>query len=205
MRRARRRSRSRRCARPCRRWPGRRARASPGGGWRARAGDPPTRRRTRRGRTPRAAPSRRRRRRRRSPARRAPHQAGQNRRVRSSSVDALRHGSTGATPIRNSSISPIGCDSRSKYGAPTSVWRSCERLDEQREQRAEQHDERPHREQHVVGEERPLTRQRRVDRAGRSQPVAAPRDQPERHDDDDAEEREQPRARPGRRRTRAPS
>ncbi len=48
----------------------------------------------------------------------APIQAGQNNRWRSSSPDALRHGRTGATPIRNSRASPIGIDNRSKYGAP---------------------------------------------------------------------------------------
>ena len=66
----------------------------------------PRRRRTRRGRR-RAAGSRRRRRRPR-PARRrpTPHHAGQNSRWRSSSVDALRHGSTGATAIRNSRARP---------------------------------------------------------------------------------------------------
>jgi hypothetical protein len=54
---------------------------------------------------------------------RAPHHAGQNSRSRSSSWDALRHGSTGATAIRNSSAIPIGIDRRSKYGAPTTVRR----------------------------------------------------------------------------------
>ena len=39
-----------------------------------------------------------------------------------------------------------------------------QRLDEQREDGAEQDDEGEHREQHVVGEEGALTRQRRVDR-----------------------------------------
>ena len=50
-------------------------------------------------------------------------------------------------------------------------------LDDQREHRAEQHDEREHGEDHVVGEERALAGDRRVDRARRAQPVAAPRDQ----------------------------
>ena len=55
-----------------------------------------------------------------------------------------------------------------------------QRLDDQREDRAEQHDEGEHGEQHVVGQERALARQRRVDRPGRAQPVAAPGDQRER-------------------------
>ena len=40
--------------------------------------------------------------------------AGQNRRTRSSSLDALRHGSTGATAIMNSSSSPMGMVMRLK-------------------------------------------------------------------------------------------
>jgi len=40
-------------------------------------------------------------------------------------VLALRHGSTGAMAIRNSSSRPIGIVIRSKYGAPTVIWRSC--------------------------------------------------------------------------------
>ena len=55
----------------------------------------------------------------------APHHAGQNSRSRSSSMLALRHGSTGATAMRNSRARPIGVESRSKYGAPTTVRRSC--------------------------------------------------------------------------------
>ena len=66
-----------------------------------------------------------------------------------------------------------------------------QRLDEQREHRAEQDDEGEHREQHVVGEERALPRQRRVDGAGRAQAVTAPPDQGQRHGDDEAEEHEQ--------------
>ena len=98
----------------------------------------------------------------------------------------------GATPIRNSSDEP------DRHRQPVEVRGAddgpavLERLDEQREDRAEQHDEREHREQHVVGEERSLARDRRVDRTGRPQPIAAPGDQPERHDHDDAEERQQP-------------
>ncbi len=66
-----------------------------------------------------------------------------------------------------------------------------QRLDEQREHRAQQDDEGEHGEQHVVGEERALARQRRVDGARRAQPVAAPPDEGQRHGDDDAEERQQ--------------
>ena len=54
----------------------------------------------------------------------APAQAGQKSRSRSNSVEALRHGSTGAIAIRKSSMRPIGMLSRSKYGAPTIVRRS---------------------------------------------------------------------------------
>ena len=54
-----------------------------------------------------------------TPSAPAPHHAGQNSRSRSSSPLALRHGSTGATAMRNSSASPIGIVMRSKYGAPT--------------------------------------------------------------------------------------
>ncbi len=60
-----------------------------------------------------------------SPSAPAPHHAGQNNRSRSNSVEALRHGSTGATAIMNSKAMPIGIESRSKYGAPTTVRRSC--------------------------------------------------------------------------------
>ena len=49
---------------------------------------------------------------------RAPAHAGHCSRVRSSSPDALRHGSTGATAMRNSSASAIGIVMRSKYGPP---------------------------------------------------------------------------------------
>ena len=120
---ARRPRRSRRGARSSRRWRGPSARASPAVGWRARADATPIRRRTRRApnATSGAHPS--------APAATAtanastPHHAGQNNRSRSSSCDALRHGSTGATAIRNSNAMPIGSDSRSKYGAPTTVRR----------------------------------------------------------------------------------
>ena len=48
-------------------------------------------------------------------------QAGQNRRSRSNSCDALRHGSTGATAMRASRARPIGIVIRSKYGRPTVI------------------------------------------------------------------------------------
>ena len=54
----------------------------------------------------------------------APHHSGQYSRSRSSSRLALRHGSTGATAIRNSSTRPIGFDIVSKNGEPTAIWRS---------------------------------------------------------------------------------
>ena len=43
-----------------------------------------------------------------------PTHAGQNSRCDSSSPDALRHGSTGATAMRNRRVSPIGMVMRSK-------------------------------------------------------------------------------------------
>jgi hypothetical protein len=43
-----------------------------------------------------------------------PIQPGHSNRVRSVSVDALRHGSTGAMAMRNSSSSPMGMVMRSK-------------------------------------------------------------------------------------------
>ena len=54
----------------------------------------------------------------------APHHAGTNSRLRSVSALALRHGSTGATAIRNSSSSATGMVIRSKYEAPTLSLRS---------------------------------------------------------------------------------
>ncbi len=84
-----------------------------------------------------------------------------------------------------------------RRGEPVEVRRAddrapvLQRLDEQREDGAEQDDEGEHREQHVVGEERALARQRRVDRARRAQAIAAPRDQGQRDADDEAEEHQQ--------------
>ena len=78
---------------------------------------------------------------------------------------ALRHGSTG----RDGHQEQQGEADRRRQ--PVEVRRAddgaavLQRLDEQREHRAEQDDEGEHREQHVVGEERALARQRRVDRA----------------------------------------
>ena len=54
-----------------------------------------------------------------------PRQAGQNRRWRSSSVDALRHGSTGAMAISVRRARPSGVVMRSKNGRPTDSRRSC--------------------------------------------------------------------------------
>ena len=106
---------------------------------------------------------------------------------------ALRHGSTGATAMRNSRASPIGIVMRSKYGSPTESRSPLHRLDDQREHGAEQHDEGERGEQHVVGEERALARERRVDAAGRPQPVAPPADEPDGDEHDEAEEAEQQR------------
>ncbi len=47
-----------------------------------------------------------------------PIHAGHTRRWRRSSPDAFRHGSTGATAMRNSRAMPIGIVMRSKYGRP---------------------------------------------------------------------------------------
>ncbi len=51
----------------------------------------------------------------------APAQAGHMRRWRNSSPLALRQGSTGATPMRNSRHNPIGVVMRLKYGTPTEM------------------------------------------------------------------------------------
>jgi hypothetical protein len=48
-----------------------------------------------------------------------PHHAGQNNRFDSNSPDALRHGNTGATHIRNSNVNPTGTANLSKKGSPT--------------------------------------------------------------------------------------
>ena len=87
----------------------------------------------------------------------------------SSSPDALRHGSAGATAMRKSSAMPIGIVIRSKYGRPIEMRSPFDGLEDQREHGAEQHDERERGEQHVVGEERALTR----DRASRSSRATA--------------------------------
>ena len=68
-----------------------------------------------------------------------------------------------------------------------------DRLGQQREHRAEQDDEAEGGEQQVVGEEGALTRDRRVDRPRRPQAVAPPSDQHHRDEDDESEEREDPR------------
>ena len=116
------------------------------------ADPPPTRRRRSRAAAPIRSP--RRRRRRRGRRRRTPQARTAAR--RSSSALALRHGSTGATAMRNSRASPIGIVSRSKYGAPTLIWRSCNTSTSSGNSGAEQDDEGEHGEQHVVGEERRL-------------------------------------------------
>ncbi len=51
----------------------------------------------------------------------SPTHAGHSSRWRSSSPEALRHGSTGAMAIRKSSDSPMGIVMRSKYGRPTEM------------------------------------------------------------------------------------
>ena len=94
---------------------------SPGGGWPARAGAGPSRRRSRPSPkassdpTPRAPSSA-------ATSREAtPIQAGQSSRWRSSSPDALRHGSTGAIAISVSRARPSGSVIRSKNGGPTEI------------------------------------------------------------------------------------
>ena len=54
-----------------------------------------------------------------------PHHAGQKRRWRKTSSDALRHGKTGAIDIMASMAIPIGFESWSKKGSPTTIWRFC--------------------------------------------------------------------------------
>ena len=124
----------------------------------------------------------------------APAHAGHSSRRASTSSDAFRQGSTGATAMRNSKPMPIGTVMRLKYGAPTESGTVVQRLRQQREHGAEQHDEGEPGEEHVVGEEGALARHRRVDRPGRPQPVTAPTDQAEGDRDDEHEERQQPRA-----------
>ena len=69
-----------------------------------------------------------------------------------------------------------------------------DRLDDQREDGAEQHHEREAGEHHIVGQERALPRDRRVDPTGGPELISPPGDEAERHDDDQREEREEPRA-----------
>ncbi len=90
---------------------------------------------------------------------------------------ALRHGSAGATAMRNSNAMPIGPVMRSKYGRPTESRELLSGLGDERKDRAEQHDEREGGEQQVVHQERGFARDGRVDGAGRAQRVAAPRQQ----------------------------
>ena len=59
-----------------------------------------------------------------------------------------------------------------EVGPPDRDALAVHRLDHEREHGAEQHDERERGEQHVVGEERALARDRRVDRPRRAQPIA---------------------------------
>ena len=66
-----------------------------------------------------------------------------------------------------------------------------DRLDQQREHRAEQHDEGERGEQQVVGEERALPGERGVDAAGRPQAVAPPADEEHADADDQGEEAEE--------------
>ncbi len=53
---------------------------------------------------------------------RTPSAAGTASRCRITSAEDFRHGSAGATAIRNSSARPSGITSRLKYGAPTDTW-----------------------------------------------------------------------------------
>ena len=123
----------------------------------------------------------------------APTHAGTSSRSRSTSPLVARHGSAGADrheeQQREADRRGHAVEVRLADREPAAL----QRLGEQREHRAEQHDEREPGEQQVVGEERRLARHRRVDAPGRAQLVAAPRDEPDAGRGDDAEEREQPR------------
>ena len=87
----------------------------------------------------------------------APIHAGQNNRSRSSSPEALRQGKHRCDAHQEQQRQP------DRHRQPVEVRRThdgaaiLERLDEQREDRAQQHDEREHGEDHVVREERALT------------------------------------------------
>ena len=175
--------------------------ASPAGGWPARAGAAPSRRRSRRARRRPAAPTPS------APSSTAttsaptPHHAGQNSRSRSSSVDALRHGSTG----RDRHQEQQGEADRRGHAVevrarPTDDAAVLQRLDEQREHGAEQHDEGEHartarcwRGTRPPGESGESIAPGERSRSPR-QPISA-----ERHDDDEAEERRAGRRRSGRR------
>ena len=106
-----------------------------------------------------------------------PAHAGTSRRRRRSSPLAARHGSSGPTAMRNSSAMPIGTRHPLEVRLADRQLAVLERLGEQREHRAGEHDERERGEQQVVEQERGLARHRRVDAARRAQRVAAPRDE----------------------------
>ncbi len=79
--------------------------------------------------------------------------------------------------MKNSNARPIGTRHRVEVGPPDSDLLAVQGLDEQREHRPEEHDERETREEKVVDQERPFSRDRGVDRARRAQPVAPPGDE----------------------------
>ena len=164
------------------------------------------RRRTRRGRTPRsgASPS--------APTSTATHERADAapRRPEQPLAEQLAAApcataAPGRRPSGTAATSPIGIDSRSKYGAPTTIWRSCSASTSSGNTvpssttkantvnstlLARNAPSRDSGESIAPGERRRSPRQA----------ISA-----ERHDDDDAEERQQVRRRPGRRRTRARS
>ena len=104
---------------------------------------------------------------------------------------ALRHGSTGATAIRNSRASPIGIDSRSKYGAPTTVRRSCSASTSSGNTVPSRTTKANTVNSTLLARNAPSRESGESIVPGRAQAVAAPPDERQRHGDDDAEERQQ--------------
>ena len=135
-----------------------------------------------------------------------PMAAGTARRPRMTSADDLRHGSAGATAIRNSSAETERDDQPVEVGgADGHLGAAVERLVEEGEDGAEQDDEGEEDEQEVVGQEGAFAADGRVDAARRPQPVTPPGDQADPDHQHQAEEAEQQRADGRGRRTRAPT
>ena len=135
----------------------------------------------------------------------APHHAGQNSRSRSSSTLALRHGSTGATAIRNSRAIPIGVDRRSKYGAPTTVRRSCSASTSSGNTVPSRTTNANTVNSTLLARNAPSRDSGESIAPGRAQPVAAPADQGQRDGDDERRRTRAGSCRPGRRRRRGRS